>query len=196
MKFFDKGKPVTCRSITLIDLAIWRAQRSVAQKGRTTLAQSNMARRDWWRRQMAWKICKLAIALSALTLTIVGTPANADNIVVDQWYNAFFGNVAPGPVFGPANNGLINGPLPGGGTGNAIPAPAGAAFSITLPVPGYVTFTDLEAAGEQFQVFVNGVAATPTTNNLNPTGQAALIGGLTSNTACIACTIAAGVDIG
>ncbi len=56
-------------------------------------------------------------------------------------------------------------------------------WTITLPTPGYVTVTDVETAGDQFEIFINGLNGVPTPSTLVPGGQAALPGGLTSNPA-------------
>jgi hypothetical protein len=75
---------------------------------------------------------------------------------------------------------MVNGPLSGGGTGNTINAPATTSFTITMTQPGYLVVTDGFQPGDQFQVFVNAVAATLAANNLSPSGQVGLAGGFTS----------------
>jgi hypothetical protein len=129
---------------------------------------------------------KLSAVLGTVLLSAViipGAPAIADNITLNQWFEGQFGGVGSS-VFGPAPGGvtpMVNGPLSGGGTGNAIDAPATqTSFTITMTEPGFLVVTDGFNAGDQFQVFVNAVAATPTTNNLTPSGQAGLAGGFTS----------------
>lgn len=109
----------------------------------------------------------IALAIAGLLSGAIGTlaPANADNIVPNQWYA--FGFSDTGLIaFAPATSTGHDGPLPGGGTGTSINPAAGTSWTITLTTVGYVVFTDLEFSGDRFQVFVNGVGATPTTNNL------------------------------
>jgi hypothetical protein len=125
---------------------------------------------------------KLSAVLGTVLLSAViipGAPAIADNITIHQWFDATFGGVGSS-VSGPGGAPMVNGPLSGGGTGNTIDAPATTSFTITMTQPGYLVVTDGFNAGDQFQVFVNAVAATPTTNNLTPSGQAGLAGGFTS----------------
>jgi hypothetical protein len=137
-------------------------------------------------------------ALIALTASIgLCGSARAVGITTDQWYAFQFvtvGNPVSSPSFTPGTDG----PLPGGGTGNAIDTASATSWTVTLSTPGYVVFTDLGNSGDQFQVSVNGVAATPTTNNLTPSGQLGLAGGLTSNP-CVftgsTCTTSVGQDI-
>jgi hypothetical protein len=122
-------------------------------------------------------LARATVLLSAVI--IPGPPAIADNITLSQWFDAQFGGVGSS-ISGPGGEPMVNGPLPGGGTGNTIDAPATTSFTITMTEPGYLVVTDAFNAGDQFQVFVNAVAATPTTNNLTPSGQAGLAGGFTS----------------
>jgi hypothetical protein len=120
--------------------------------------------------------------LGTVLLSVViipGAPAIADNITLHQWFDALFGGVGSS-VSGPGGVPMVNGPLSGGGTGNTINAPATTSFTITMTQPGYLVVTDGFQAGDQFHVFVNAAAATPTTNNLTPSGQAGLAGGFTS----------------
>jgi hypothetical protein len=121
------------------------------------------------------------VLLSAVI--IPGGRAMADDLTTDQWYHGLFFGV--GSSVGPGGAAMVNGPLAGGGTGDTINAPA-TPFTITMTQPGYLVATDGFATGDQFQVFVNGVAATPTTNNLTPSGQSGLTGGFTS-VPCLNC---------
>jgi hypothetical protein len=121
----------------------------------------------------------LVLAAFVGALGIPGAPAIADNITLHQWFDALFGGVGSS-VSGPGGVAMVNGPLSGGGTGNTISAPATTTFTITITQPGYLVVTDGFQPGDQFDVFVNAVAATPTTNNLTPSGQAGLAGGFTS----------------
>ncbi|HEX4179244.1 MAG TPA: PEPxxWA-CTERM sorting domain-containing protein [Caulobacteraceae bacterium] len=134
-------------------------------------------------------------ATAALAMVAASTPALAASAIsAGQWYAFMFGTQVPSAISGPAFNTGTDGPLPGGGTEDSINAPTGSSWSITLARSSYVTFTDLETSGDQFQVFVNGVGATPTTNTLSPAGQAGLTGGLTSTPNASAALI--GEDIG
>jgi len=126
--------------------------------------------------------------VAAVATAIFLTPAKADNIIENQWYTGHF-NETGSLLFGAAFPGGLgaNGPLLGGGVGNAVDAPPvdGGALSaeITLTSAQFLTVTDVEISGDQFQIFVNGVAATPApvgANGLVPSGQQALAGGLTS----------------
>ena len=120
------------------------------------------------------------IALAAVVMT--GAPAYADpapNIIAGQWYSFRFDNSGT-PIYGPPFVTGFNGPLPGGGTAFSISAPTGTSWTINMATAGYITFTDLEISGDEFQVFINGVAATLATNNLIPSGQSGLAGGFTS----------------
>jgi hypothetical protein len=121
----------------------------------------------------------ISAGIVLLSATLCAAPiAHADTLVPDQWYTFGFEN-AGDPLVPPFGGGLgINGPLPGGGTGDAIAAPS--TWTITLPAGGWIIFTDQEISGDHFQIFVNGAGATPTTNTLTPSGQAGLAGGFTS----------------
>jgi len=126
--------------------------------------------------------------VAAVALAAFLTPANADNIVENQWYTGHF-NETGSLLFGAAFfGGLgVNGPLLGGGVGNAVDAPPvngdPLRAEITLTATQYLTITDVEASGDRFHILVNGVDATPApvgANGLVPSGQQALAGGLTS----------------
>ena len=64
-----------------------------------------------------------------------------------------------------------------GGTGVSIGAPSdingNLSATITLPNGGYLTVTDVEVSGDQFQMLVNGLPATlaPPNPLLSPAGQ-------------------------
>jgi hypothetical protein len=132
------------------------------------------------RRRKIMTLQSLFVPMALIGVCLVGTtPAIADNITLDQWFDAVFGGVGSS-VSGPGGVPMVNGPLSGGGTGNTINAPATTSFTITMTQPGYLVVTDGFQPGDQFHVFVNAVAATPTTNNLTPSGQAGLAGGFTS----------------
>ena len=128
----------------------------------------------------------------ASALALPEAPAIADNITVHQWYDSHFGGV--GSLISGPGGGMANGPLSGGGTGNSIGAPT-APFTITMTQPGYLVVTDGFLPGDQFQVIVNAVDATPTTNDLTPSGQAGLAGGFTSIPSCINCNDTADISV-
>jgi hypothetical protein len=128
----------------------------------------------------------LGTVLLSTVLIPGASSAIADNITTHQWYGALFEGVGSSIIGDPFVITFFNGPLSGGGTGNSIPAPSTTSFTITMTQPGYLVATDAGNAGDQFQVFVNAVAATPTTNNLTPSGQAGLAGGFTS-VPCLDC---------
>jgi hypothetical protein len=128
------------------------------------------------------------IAGAALVLS-AGTAAAAA-INLNQWYTGKFGSIIPSAVSGPSFAPGVNGPLYGGGVANSIDAPAGTSWTVTLSGPGLLTVTDLEVSGDEFQVFVNGVAATVATAWV---GQNGLPGGFTS-TSCFGCS-SVGSDI-
>ncbi len=136
-----------------------------------------------------------AASLIALGIAGLAMPAMADNIVLDQWYSGQFGANPPptSPLSGPPFALGVNGPTYHG-IDNAIAAPAGFIWTITMATSGYVTVTDVETAGDQFQIFVNGVNGVPTGSGLNPPGQTGLAGGLTSIPVAFS-TSACGEDI-
>lgn len=118
-------------------------------------------------------------AIVALVTVVVSVPVRADNIVANQWYTGHF--EGPGtPLLGGAFLGGLgqNGPiLPSPNTGSALAAPivgGGLSAIITLPYGGYLTVTDVEVSGDQFQMFVNGSPAIPApagASGLVPAGQ-------------------------
>jgi hypothetical protein len=131
-----------------------------------------------------YKTLAAVFALSALT---VATPVFADTaIVAGQWYNAAFGGTIPSEVTEGGSNGFdapLSGIACGVGTcpGVSVDPGGGPVYDITMASAGYLVVTDVEAAGDQFAVTINGVAATPTTNDLSLPGQAGLANGWTSN---------------
>ena len=138
------------------------------------------------------------VAVAAMVAFALATPASASPIfALNQWYSAQFGTGVPSAVFSPPIVDATDGPLPGGGTQASIDAPTAAdgTWSVTLAGNGYLVVTDLEESGDQFQVNVNGVAASLTTNNLSPAGQTGLAGGFTS-TPNVGADGSAGEDIG
>jgi hypothetical protein len=102
----------------------------------------------------------------ALLVAISGffvTPAAKadDNIVTNQWYTAQFVSNAPSSLFGAGSAEYtlgVDGPiLPSGNNfANSVLAPTGTSWQITLTTSGTLTVTDLQATGDEFQMFDNG----------------------------------------
>jgi len=117
----------------------------------------------------------IALALAAAMLAAV--PAQADNIIFNQWYTGhFLGNDTA--LLGGAFSLGVNGPLRDPpDVGNALAAPSvGGIMSatITCPLGCVLTVTDVETSGDQFQMFVNGKPAqlaSALSNGLDPKGQ-------------------------
>lgn len=111
---------------------------------------------------------KLLLAgVAAVALGTAWIPAYADNIVANTWYGGHFNSPAPSPLLGGPVFALgTNGPtVHGGRQATALSAPVvGNSLSdvITLANGGYLTVTDVQDAGDRFELFVNGVAATGT----------------------------------
>jgi hypothetical protein len=136
------------------------------------------------------KMAAGAAMIGAVSLAFVAGPARADNIIVNQWYTAQFGdNPVPGgppsPIFGPGFVADFHGPVLPGGFADAVLAPSGTSWTITLSAPGTLTVTDVETSGDQFQIFINGspasLATSPFTALGQNAGQEGLAGGFTSN---------------
>jgi len=134
---------------------------------------------------MLKQVLTATVAASAIgVLGFAGAPAQADNIVLNQWYTGHF-TATPSPLQGGITIALgTHGPiLPWPGFGNAVTAPA-PAWTITLSNSGTLTVTDIERAGDHFQMFDNGVPMTPAGSPFGPApqnpGQAGLAGGFTS----------------
>jgi len=127
----------------------------------------------------------MAVAAIVAAFGAATGPAYADNIVLNQWYTGQFEAAPNTPLFGPGGGVLgLNGPVLPSGFANAIDAPAGTSWTITLISAGTLTVTDVGQPGDQFQMFDNGIAmlATPspfTGPGQNP-GQVSLGNGLTS----------------
>ena len=126
----------------------------------------------------------LLLGASAVALGAVSAPARADNIVTNQWYTGHFTGT-PSPIFGGGTLGT-NGPiLPNITKGNAVAAPSSGGVMtavITLPKGGKLLVTDMEQAGDQFWMWVNGAPANQApagSTGLLPGGQQA-VGGFTS----------------
>jgi hypothetical protein len=131
----------------------------------------------------------LLAGAACVVLAAVSAPAEADNIITNQWYTGHFGSSNTPLLAGPFAGGTgTNGPiLPNPMTANAIAAPGTGGgmlqLIITLGSGGYLLVTDVETAGDQFQIFVNGIAATTApagATGLNPGGQQSYGLGLTS----------------
>jgi hypothetical protein len=121
----------------------------------------------------------VASALATAALGTVSIPAQADNIVTNQWYSARFNARISPPLLVPAFGVGTNGPILPSGTANAVTAPGSGNLSavITLPNGGFLTATDMEIAGDQFMMDVNGIGATAAVGNpsgLTPGGQQAV----------------------
>jgi hypothetical protein len=123
----------------------------------------------------------VAPALAAAALGTVSIPAQADNIVTNQWYSAqFFGTVG-GPLIVPSFALGTNGPILPSGTADAVIAPGAVGGNlsavITLPNGGFLTATDIQTSGDRFMMDVNGIGATAAVGNptgLTPGGQQAV----------------------
>jgi hypothetical protein len=121
----------------------------------------------------------------ALSVSVMTTGASADNIVLNQWYTGAFAMPSPSPLTGGVNDGFLgtDGPVLPGGFADAVLAPA-TPWVITLSHYGTLTVTDVEASGDFFQMFDNGLPMNPapspfTAVGQNP-GQAGLPNGFTS----------------
>ena len=109
----------------------------------------------------------LLTGAAAAALAAVSFPARADNIVTNSWYTGHFTG-SETPLLG--NSGIpalntkdpilpnpITQPL-------ALAAPIANGLqsaTITLQHGGFLSATDAQTSGDQFRMFVNGIAATP-----------------------------------
>lgn len=105
-------------------------------------------------------VIALLVAISGFFVT-PAAKADSDNIVTNQWYTAQFVSNAPSPLFGAGSVEYwlgVDGPiLPSGNNfANSVLAPTGTSWQITLTTSGTLTVTDLEATGDEFQMFDNG----------------------------------------
>jgi hypothetical protein len=128
---------------------------------------------------------KLLLAgVSVIALGAASVPADAAAIVANQWYTGHFTNPAGSPLFAGAYSVGTNGPILPTGFANAIAAPgsttAPLSLTITLPSGGYLTVTDVEDSGDQFQMSVNGVLETAATGDPSGLGGQQAIGADTS----------------
>jgi hypothetical protein len=124
-------------------------------------------------------------AIGAVAAPDTASAQAAPALSLNQWYTGNFVSPAPSALMGGVIQVFIgiNGPVLPGGFAGAVTAPAGA-WVYDLPFEGRLTVTDQEAAGDQFQMFDNGVAMTPAPTifhgpGQNP-GQNGLAGGFTS----------------
>ncbi|RBP04649.1 putative secreted protein with PEP-CTERM sorting signal [Roseiarcus fermentans] len=123
-----------------------------------------------------------AIVAGAIVSVVAPSAAFADNLVLNQWYGGQFSS--PGPLTGGVYTSLgTDGPTFPTGFANAVAAPA-SPWVISLTHPGTLTVTDVQASGDQFELFDNGVAMTPAASPFtgpgqNP-GQSGQAGGFTS----------------
>ncbi|MDR3533268.1 MAG: PEP-CTERM sorting domain-containing protein [Rhodopila sp.] len=107
--------------------------------------------------------CILLAGAAAGVLGTMSLPAWAvpvDTIVSNQWYTAQFSSSIGGNISGPGlSSGIgVNGPITPSGTADAILAPEGMSWTITLAYGGYLTVTDVETSGDQFEMFNNGIS--------------------------------------
>jgi hypothetical protein len=103
----------------------------------------------------------MAVAAIVAAFGAATGPAYADNIVLNQWYTGQFGDTANTSLSGGlavASSLGVNGPVLPSGFANAIVAPAGTSWTITLTSAGTLTVTDVELPGDHFQMFDNGIA--------------------------------------
>jgi len=129
-------------------------------------------------------------------------PSYADIIVLNQWYTGQFEAAPNTPLFGgPLGPGIplgVNGPVLPSGFADAIIAPAGNSWTITLTSAGTLTVTDVGIPGDRFQMFDNGIAMlaapSPFTGPGQNPGQVSPGNGLTSVT-CSGCGTNMGGDI-
>ena len=120
---------------------------------------------------------RIALLAGVAAVALAAVPAQADNIVTNQWYTGHFlgnGSDLLGGSFSLGVNGPLRDPP---AVGNALDAPtAGGILSatITCPLGCVLTVTDVEASGDQFQMFVNGKPAqlaSALSNGLDPKGH-------------------------
>lgn len=97
--------------------------------------------------------------VAAAALATATIPAQADNIVTNQWYTVYF-TATPSPLQGVTPYALGTNP-------NAVAAPQ-SPWVITLSSPATFIITDVEDSGDQFQIFDNsvliGTTSTPVPN--------------------------------
>jgi hypothetical protein len=127
---------------------------------------------------MAFSV-KLA-SLSALAASIVGvigatliaTGASADAIVLNQWYTGAFAMPSPAPLTAGVNDGFLgtDGPVLPDGFADAVLAPA-TPWAIVLSQYATRTVTDVEASGDFFQMFDNGLPMIPAPSPFTAVGQ-------------------------
>jgi hypothetical protein len=130
--------------------------------------------------------------VSVAAISTISVPASAlplQNIVANQWYTAGFGTTTgtsglPGSATLGTQLGAIspfglgtNGPILPSGSQTAVAAPS-TSWIIYVPSAGYLTITDADSSGDQFQLTDNGTFMAATTGSLG--GSAGLANGLTS----------------
>ena len=92
----------------------------------------------------------------AAMLALSGMPTSADAlpIVSGQWYTGSFGAAAESPLQGPATTSSVgvHGPVTGGGFADAIDAPVGTSWTISLTYGGTLKIVDSEQSGDRFDM--------------------------------------------
>jgi hypothetical protein len=127
---------------------------------------------------------------SVAALSTISVPALAapQTVNANQWYTVGFGTSQGNATVGNALGGISVQFLGTGSNGPVLPSGAAAAgavaltattWSIFAPAGGYLTITDVENSGDQFQLTDNGDLMGTTTGGLG--GQNGQNGGLTSN---------------
>ena len=129
------------------------------------------------------------VSVTAISTAVV--PASATTVSANQWYTVGFGTTTSGTAGSNASVGnQLGGVAPlflGTGThGPILPSGFQGATAITAtswfidaPNGGYITITDVESSGDQFQLTDNSGLMTPATGALG--GNTGLANGLTSN---------------
>src|SRR5580704_3755110 len=95
-------------------------------------------------------------------VAVMATGASADNIVLNQWYTGAFTMPSPAPLTAGVNDGFLgtDGPVLPDGFADAVLAPV-TPWVITLSQYATLTITDVEASGDFFQMFDNGLPMIP-----------------------------------
>jgi hypothetical protein len=130
-------------------------------------------------------------SVSVAAISTISVPASqATTVNSNQWYTVGFGTTTAGTPGANAAKGNqvgavaplflgtgTHGPILPSGFADAAPLTA-TSWVITAPNGGYITITDVESSGDQFQLTDNSGLMTPATGTLG--GQAGQASGLTS----------------